>query len=94
MKIESIKINNVEYDIKDNNALHQSSLVTEISSESTDEQIPSAKAVYEAMPQSSSFEDVSNKVTTVDEDSTDEQYASAKCVYNLVGKLEERLEEV
>ena len=36
----------------------------------------------------------SNKVTTIDENSTDEEYPSAKCVYDIVGNIEEALEEV
>jgi len=55
-----------------------SNKVTGISSSSTDDQYPSAKAVYDT------FEKTSNKVTHVQllSSSTDEQYASAKAVYN------------
>jgi len=39
-------------------------------------------------------EDASNKVTTLTNTSTDTQYPSAKCVYDLIGNLEDILEEL
>ena len=56
----------------------KSNKVTSVSSSSTDEQYPSAKAVYDI---SNTFEKTSNKVTCIDSLSTHEQYPSAKSVY-------------
>lgn len=39
----------------------------------------------------SDFEDSNNKVIAINENSTDTQYPSAKCVYDLVGNIEELL---
>lgn len=39
-------------------------------------------------------EDINNKVISIDENSTDTQYPSAKCVYNLIGNVEELLENL
>lgn len=92
--IDSIESDGIVYDIEDRDALRETVKVTSIDSTTTNNQIPTAKAVYEALPTASLFEDASNKVTSVDEDSTDEQYASAKCTYTLIELLEERLENI
>ena len=55
-----------------------SNKVTSISSSSTDEQYPSAKAVYDT---TNTFEKTSNKVTDIDSLSTHDEYPSAKAVY-------------
>ena len=39
-------------------------------------------------------EDINNKVISIDENSTDTQYPSAKCVYDLIGNVEELLENL
>lgn len=36
-------------------------------------------------------EDINNKVISIDENSTNTQYPSAKCVYDLIGNIEELL---
>lgn len=92
--IDSIESNGTVYDIEDKNALRETVKVTSIDATSTNNQIPTAKAVYEALPPASLFEDITNKVTSVDENNTDEQYASAKCTYTLVDLLEQRLEDI
>lgn len=92
--IDSVESDGLVYDIEDKNALRETVKVTSIDSTSTNNQIPTAKAVYEALPPAPLFEDISNKVTSVDEDSTDEQYASAKCTYTLIDLLEQRLEDI
>ena len=56
-----------------------SNKVTSMSSSSTDEQYPSAKAVYDM---SNTFEKTSNKVGGIDSLSTQDEYPSAKAVYN------------
>ena len=58
-----------------------SNKVTGISSSSTDDQYPSAKAVYDT------FEKASNKVTSISSSSTDTQYPSAKAVYGMLNGL-------
>lgn len=63
--------------------------VTEIDENSTDEQYPTAKAVYDsalsvANQVAKESEKKSNKVTILSEDNTDEQYLSAKAVYKAV----------
>lgn len=75
--------------------------VTSINEESTDTQYPSAKAVYNfTQPQvnglrtnlqslQSSKQDKSNLVTSISSSSTNSQYPSAKCVYDLIGNLED-----
>ena len=55
-----------------------SNKVTSMSSSSTDEQYPSAKAVYDI---SNTFEKTSNKVTSMSSSSTHDEYPSAKLVY-------------
>ena len=62
----------------------KSNKVTSMSSSSTDEQYPSAKAVYDI---SNTFEKTSNKVTSISSSSTDEQYPSAKSVYGMLNVL-------
>ena len=58
----------------------------ELSQESTDEQYPSAKCVYDAYAVLENSigerEEVKNRVTELSAISTDEQYPSAKCVYD------------
>ena len=60
-------------------------IVTTIDSESTDEEVPSAKCVYTNV---TGKENASNKVTSLTSSSTDTQYPSAKCVYDIVGDVE------
>jgi hypothetical protein len=60
-------------------------IVTEIDSESTDTEVPSAKCVYTNV---TGKENASNKVTAIDSSSTDAQYPSAKCVYDIIGDVE------
>lgn len=62
--------------------------VTSLSSASTDTQYPSAKCVYDAIPDTSGFQATSNIVTSLSSNSTDVQYPSAKCVYDLLGDVE------
>lgn len=46
--LSKIKLpNNVSYDLKDANAVAQTSIATSISSSSTDSQVPSAKCMYD-----------------------------------------------
>ena len=52
------------------------------------------RSVFDGKTASIRAEVPSNKVTTIDENSTDEEYPSAKCVYDIVGNIEELLEEV
>ena len=61
-----------------------SNKVTSMSSSSTDEQYPSAKAVYDI---SNTFEKTSNKVTDIDSLSTHDEYPSAKAVYNVLNQF-------
>lgn len=60
-------------------------IVTTIDSESTDEEVPSAKCVYTNV---TGKENASNKVTSLTSSSTDTQYPSAKCVYDIIGDVE------
>ena len=65
-----------------------------ISYSSTDDQYPSAKAVYTYVGNAGFLtvsslngkENTSNKITSLDENSTDTQYPSAKAVYTYVGE--------
>ena len=57
-----------------------SNKVTSMSSSSTDEQYPSAKAVYDI---SNTFETKSNKVIGINSLSTRDEYPSAKAVYDI-----------
>ena len=68
-----------------------SNKVTSMSSSSTDEQYPSAKAVYDI---SNTFEKTSNKVIGIDSSSTNEQYPSAKAVYNALHQFSVRGDNV
>ena len=61
-----------------------SNKVTSMSSSSTDEQYPSAKAVYDI---SNTFEKTSNKVIGIDKLSTHDEYPSAKAVYNVLNQF-------
>ena len=68
-----------------------SNKVTDISSSSTDDQYPSAKAVYGELNQ---FEKASNKVTGISSSSTDTQYPSAKAVYNTFEKASNKVTSI
>ena len=45
-------------------------------------------------PNLNGFEVTNNKVTTISSLSTDNQYPSAKCVYDIVGDIEDALDEI
>lgn len=69
-------------DLQDVNFEDKSNKVTTLDETCTDEQYPSAKAVFDKLSNLDSYEDVSNKVTSLSSASTDTQYPSAKAVYN------------
>ena len=69
--------------------------VTSISANSTDEQYPSAKCVYDRFYSVyTTFARRDNLVTTISSSSSDVQFPSAKCVYDLVGNIETLLQGV
>ena len=62
---------------------------------STDEEYPSAKAVYTVLTNGlNTREKVSNKTTVINFDSTDVQYPSAKAVYNVLSLKEDAANKV
>lgn len=63
--------------------------VTNITSSSTDNETPSAKATYDLFDAINSA-----KVTTITDSSTDDEYPSAKAVYDLFGTIESALEGI
>ena len=87
----------------------KNSLVTSISSNSTDTQYPSAKLLYTTKTDLEDLmdttrinlettigtkQDTSNLVTSIDENSTNSQYPSAKLLYDLCGGYETLLNEI
>ena len=75
--------------------------VTSLTAQSTDDQYPSAKAVYDALSGKANashshtgMENTSNKVTSISSSSTDNQYPTAKCVYDLIGDIETLLSQI
>jgi hypothetical protein len=62
-----------------------SNKVTGISNESTHDEYPSAKSVYDM---SNQFEKKSNKVTDISNESTHDEYPSAKSVYDMSNQFE------
>lgn len=91
--IDHIELNGTTYSIYDKEALH-GNIVTTIDSSSSDNDIPTAKAVYDSIPVLTGKELISNKVTTISSESTDTEYPSARCLYLLLGDLEDRLEDI
>lgn len=91
--IDHIQSEQITYSIRDKEALH-GELVTTVDSSSTNNQIPTAKAVHDSIPDLTNKELTTNKVTTISSESTDEQYPSARCLYLLLGDLEDRLEDI
>lgn len=76
-----------------NDFLQKSSKVITLGETSTDDQIPSAKAVYNiaknlmTKQEASSFIPVNAKVTAIAETSTDDELPSAKAVYSICSNL-------
>lgn len=67
------------------------SRVKSVSKESTDEEYPTAKAVYTLGEEikketSETYEKISNRDTVIDSDSTDEKYPSSKATYEMFGR--------
>lgn len=75
-----------------------SNKVTVLNDSATNEQYPSAKAVWNILSNLNQYEKIENKVTVLDENSTDEQYPTAKAVYegafSVANKVAEEAEKL
>lgn len=75
-----------------------SNKVTVLDDSATDEQYPSALAVWNILSNLNQYEQIKNKVTSLDENSTDEQYPTAKAVYegafSVANKVAEEAEKL
>lgn len=87
-KIDSIELPNGTYELKDANSFYAEDVTTIINEDSTDEEIPSALAVYN-LGSTSGYELKSNKLTSLTSTVTDNNYMSAKWLYDLLGWLQE-----
>ena len=75
-----------------------SNKVTVLNDSVTNEQYPSALAVWNILSNLNQYEQIKNKVTSLDENSTDEQYPTAKAVYegafSVANKVAEEAEKL
>lgn len=75
-----------------------SNKVTVLNDSATNEQYPSARAVWNILSNLNQYEQIKNKVTSLDENSTDEQYPTAKAVYegafSVANKVAEEAEKL
>lgn len=75
-----------------------SNKVTVLNDSATNEQYPSALAVWNILSNLNQYEQIKNKVTSLDENSTDEQYPTAKAVYegafSVANKVAEEAEKL
>ena len=87
-KIDSIELPTGTYELKDANSFYAEDITTVINEDSTDEEIPSALAVYN-LGSAFGHELKSNKLTSLTSTATDDNYMSAKWLYDLLGWLQE-----
>lgn len=86
-KIDSIELSTGTYELKDANGFYAEDITTVINEDSTDEEIPSALAAYNACS-GVNCELNSNKLTSLTSTATDNNYMSAKWLYDLLGWLQ------
>lgn len=79
-EVEKIRLDGVDYDIRDASAYKKPSTG-----------IPASDLASGVIPDTSTFEVASNKVTSLSSSSTDTQYPSAKAVYDMIGDVETAL---
>lgn len=87
---DETNLNLIDYERGETTVEDRSNLTLTVNSSSTDNQYPSAKAVFNAIQGGgggADTEKIINKVTELSSQSTDIQYPSAKCVYNAIKNI-------